>query len=201
MHDTKDDILGKEQSENCWYLVYLGTKPSARGNGYGKALVRHGTHRADNDGVPCYLESSNVINLRLYQAMGFEMCKQVWMGPQGKHGVPLDIMVRPTLCKSASVASATDSAIDMSFDREKDQESALGAGNSVTEYKESGVDTGRVETNIPDVKLLCASPPIAISAKAGLASGTGSLVTGLKTVPVITTEEKALTPPDRTIGA
>lgn len=198
MHDTKVETLGKEQSENCWYLVYLGTKPPARGKGYGKALIRHGTDRADKDGVPCYLESSNVVNLRLYQAMGFELCKQVWMGPRGKHGVPLDIMVRPTLCKSSSVSSATDSAIDMSLD--KDNESALSVGGSVTEYVENGAETAGVDTKVPDVKLLCANPPVAIDPKAGLASGTVSLVNGFKTVPVVTTEEKAVTPADCGIG-
>ncbi len=42
LHDTKAEVLG-ERDDNSYYLVYLGTKASARGKGYGRKLIEHGT--------------------------------------------------------------------------------------------------------------------------------------------------------------
>ena len=42
LHDTKHDVLGKRDDES-YYLVYLGSKPSARGKGYAKKLIEHMT--------------------------------------------------------------------------------------------------------------------------------------------------------------
>jgi GNAT superfamily N-acetyltransferase len=38
MHDTMYDVLGP-RAEDCYYLVYLGSKPSARGKGYARKLI------------------------------------------------------------------------------------------------------------------------------------------------------------------
>jgi hypothetical protein len=38
LHDTLDDVLGP-RSHDCYYLVYLGSKPSARGKGYARKLI------------------------------------------------------------------------------------------------------------------------------------------------------------------
>src|ERR1700759_5436172 len=58
LHDTKEAVLG-ERDNDSWYLVYLGTRPEARGKGYARKLVEHVTKQADREGLPCYLESSN----------------------------------------------------------------------------------------------------------------------------------------------
>lgn len=42
LHDTKHKVMG-ERDDNSWYLVYIGSKPSARGKGYAKKLIEHGT--------------------------------------------------------------------------------------------------------------------------------------------------------------
>lgn len=39
LHDTKAEVLG-ERDENAYYLVYLGTKPHARGRGYARKLLQ-----------------------------------------------------------------------------------------------------------------------------------------------------------------
>lgn len=39
LHDTKVEVLG-ERDENAYYLVYLGTKPHARGRGYARKLLQ-----------------------------------------------------------------------------------------------------------------------------------------------------------------
>jgi ribosomal protein S18 acetylase RimI-like enzyme len=41
LHDTKQRVL-RERDGKSYYLVYLGTKPSARGKGYAKKLIEHG---------------------------------------------------------------------------------------------------------------------------------------------------------------
>lgn len=42
LHDTKHDVMGK-RDDNSYYLVYLGSKPSARGKGYARKLIEHMT--------------------------------------------------------------------------------------------------------------------------------------------------------------
>lgn len=39
LHDAKQKVMGS-RDEDCYYLVYLGTKPNARGKGYGGKLIR-----------------------------------------------------------------------------------------------------------------------------------------------------------------
>jgi GNAT superfamily N-acetyltransferase len=38
LHHAMDDVLGAHAAE-CYYLVYLGTKPSGRRRGYAKKLI------------------------------------------------------------------------------------------------------------------------------------------------------------------
>lgn len=45
LHHTKAEILG-ERDDNAYYLVYLGTKPHARGRGYAGKLLRTMIERA-----------------------------------------------------------------------------------------------------------------------------------------------------------
>lgn len=38
LHDTKLEVMGSRDLD-CYYLVYLGTKPSGRGRGYARKLI------------------------------------------------------------------------------------------------------------------------------------------------------------------
>ena len=60
-----------------WYLFILGTEPAAQGRGLASALLAHMLARADADGMPAYLESSNERNLALYRRHGFEVTSEV----------------------------------------------------------------------------------------------------------------------------
>jgi GNAT superfamily N-acetyltransferase len=40
LHHAKHDVMG-ERDNDSYYLVYLGSKPSARGKGYAKKLIEH----------------------------------------------------------------------------------------------------------------------------------------------------------------
>lgn len=97
LHDTKVSTLG-ERDNDSWYLVYLGTKKSSRGKGYARKLIEHVTEMADAAGQPCYLESSNCVNLPFYGRMGFEIVRKVYL-QRGAKPVDMDIMVREPVRK------------------------------------------------------------------------------------------------------
>jgi GNAT superfamily N-acetyltransferase len=44
LHHTKHDVMGS-RDDDSYYLVYIGSKPSARGKGYAKKLIEHMTAR------------------------------------------------------------------------------------------------------------------------------------------------------------
>jgi ribosomal protein S18 acetylase RimI-like enzyme len=54
-----------------WYLRIIGTDPDARGQGHASALLASMIDRLDADGLPSYLESSNIANLPLYRRFGY----------------------------------------------------------------------------------------------------------------------------------
>ena len=92
---TKSDVLGS-RSKDCYYLVYIGTKPAFRGMGLAKQLIQEAAAKADKEGKVMYLESSNVRNLKLYRSLGFEVKKRIVLPsltPQGGQ-VAMDIMTR-----------------------------------------------------------------------------------------------------------
>jgi len=60
-----------------WYLAYLGVRCDSQGQGVGSALLREVLSKADVDGVPAYLESSNERNLTLYQRHGFRIVEEI----------------------------------------------------------------------------------------------------------------------------
>jgi len=90
--DSKQQCMGDRDADS-WYLVYIGTKPSARGKGYAKKLITHVTAMADAEHKACYLESSNEINPKIYAKYGFEIKKKVYLQRE-VHPVELDLMVR-----------------------------------------------------------------------------------------------------------
>ncbi|KAF2459197.1 hypothetical protein BDY21DRAFT_275356, partial [Lineolata rhizophorae] len=92
LHDTKAQVLGP-RDDDAWYLVYIGTRPAARGKGLAKALISSVTDVADREGRPCYLESSNAINPPIYRKLGFETRKTVRL-QRAERDVEMDIMVR-----------------------------------------------------------------------------------------------------------
>ena len=49
--------------------------------------------QADKQGRISYLESSNTMNLRLYQRLGFEKVRQIYL-ERGEKQIPMDIMIR-----------------------------------------------------------------------------------------------------------
>lgn len=77
------DLIEKHlPQEPFWYLHFAGTHPSFQGHGFGGAAIRAGLERADEDGLPAYLETADEKNVALYQSFGFAV-KHVWQIPEG----------------------------------------------------------------------------------------------------------------------
>ena len=73
-----------------WYLMTVGTRAARQGQGLGSKLVEMGTSRADDAGVPCYLETGTDSNIAFYRKRGFEV-----VGQADCYGYTLTGMVRP----------------------------------------------------------------------------------------------------------
>jgi GNAT superfamily N-acetyltransferase len=56
-----------------WYLGVLGTDPRHAGKRFGHALMAAGLRRAEADGLPVVLETSNPGNVQVYERAGFEV--------------------------------------------------------------------------------------------------------------------------------
>jgi len=67
------------------YLWFLGVTPALQGMGIGSRLLRAGLNRADEAGLPAYLETGTTRNVALYRRHGFEVIHQA---PPGK-GAPM----------------------------------------------------------------------------------------------------------------
>lgn len=59
--------------EPHYYLQFIGCRQRDQGKGVGAALLKQGTRTCDEQGIPAYLESSNIRNVPLYQRHGFEV--------------------------------------------------------------------------------------------------------------------------------
>jgi ribosomal protein S18 acetylase RimI-like enzyme len=58
--------------EPHWYLPLIGVDPSHQGKGLGSALLRHALAECDRQRAVAYLESSNPVNIPLYERHGFK---------------------------------------------------------------------------------------------------------------------------------
>lgn len=54
-----------------WYLLAVGVDPAFQSRGLGKRLIAPVLRRADEDGLPCYLETQTESNVAFYQRRGF----------------------------------------------------------------------------------------------------------------------------------
>ncbi len=75
-----------------WYLMVLGVQPPEQGTGMGTSLMRPVMRRADEDGLPCYLETGTEVNVRFYSRRGFEVVSE---GNLPGGGPPYWCMRRP----------------------------------------------------------------------------------------------------------
>ena len=73
--------------EPHFYLFVLGTDATAQNHGIGSKLVSEVLERCDRQGLPAYLESSNIRNVPFYERHGFVVQREIELGD--------DCVVRP----------------------------------------------------------------------------------------------------------
>ena len=66
--------------ERHWYLPLIGVDPIHRGKGLGSALLASALRNVDRGHFPAYLESSNPINVPLYERHGFRRMGMIQAG-------------------------------------------------------------------------------------------------------------------------
>lgn len=71
-----NEMTARHPHEEHWYLAVLATDPLFRGRGVGSSLVEPVLERADDVGVPTYLETQNESNLAYYRRFGFDVVDQ-----------------------------------------------------------------------------------------------------------------------------
>jgi ribosomal protein S18 acetylase RimI-like enzyme len=71
--DHLDEVHKRLAPGPHWYLWALGVEPGSQGQGIGSRLVQPVLLRADEDGVPCCLETQTEANVGFYEKRGFEV--------------------------------------------------------------------------------------------------------------------------------
>jgi ribosomal protein S18 acetylase RimI-like enzyme len=71
--DYGERLHQRDMPEPHWYVMVVGVAPAFQGQGYGRALLQPMLDRADSDGVPCYLETTQPKNVTFYQRLGFRV--------------------------------------------------------------------------------------------------------------------------------
>lgn len=59
-----------------WFLQTIGVAPQFQGKGYAGKLLRAMFTRIDEEGLPCYLETLDETNVRLYEHFGFKVIEK-----------------------------------------------------------------------------------------------------------------------------
>ncbi len=59
-----------------WFLQIVGVDPRFQGKGYAGRLLRPMLSRIDVEGLPCYVETLDEKNVRLYEHLGFELLEK-----------------------------------------------------------------------------------------------------------------------------
>lgn len=75
-----DQVGTSHPNAEHWHLPGIGVDPYRQGQGIGSRLLRDTLAKVDRDGVAAYLESSNPLNVPLYQRFGFEVIAEIQAG-------------------------------------------------------------------------------------------------------------------------
>lgn len=75
--DFVEPLHHEAMPEPHWYVMVVGVAPAFQGQGLGRALLQTHLDRAEADGVPCYLETTQPRNVTFYQRLGFRVLREV----------------------------------------------------------------------------------------------------------------------------
>lgn len=86
-----DELRRRDMQRPFWYLWVMGVDPACQGQGVGGRLMEPVLARADEQGLPCYLETESERNVAFYERRGFRVLRA---GQPLGHPVRLWTMVR-----------------------------------------------------------------------------------------------------------
>ena len=72
------------KGKHC-YLLFLGVEPGQQQRGIGSLLIKPVLKRADEEGLPCYLETMKEVNLAFYGKHGFRVGDEKQIANGGPH--------------------------------------------------------------------------------------------------------------------
>ena len=75
-----EELGGHHPDGPHWFLPLIAVDAAYQGRGLGSALMQAAVDRCDEDGVVAYLESSNPLNITLYERHGFNAVGVVQVG-------------------------------------------------------------------------------------------------------------------------
>jgi ribosomal protein S18 acetylase RimI-like enzyme len=71
-----DAVHGRLAPFKHWFLQAIGVDPQFQGKGYASKLLRPMLARTDEEGLPCYLETLEGQNVRVYEHFGFKVIEE-----------------------------------------------------------------------------------------------------------------------------
>jgi len=71
-----DTVHGRLAPFKHWFLQTIGVDPQFQGRGYASKLLRPMLARIDKEGLPCYLETLEGQNVRLYEHFDFKVIEK-----------------------------------------------------------------------------------------------------------------------------
>ncbi len=90
------EVMGANTpTEAHWYLNMLATHPDWQRQGLGAALMGAGFELADDEGLPCYLETETAANVAYYRHHGFEVRSEWDVRTDDSDGPHMWGMMRP----------------------------------------------------------------------------------------------------------
>jgi ribosomal protein S18 acetylase RimI-like enzyme len=71
--NTMEHLHKRDVPPDHWYLFVLGVEPACQGRGVGGRVIAPVLERADQNRLPCYLETTKERNVAFYRKHGFEV--------------------------------------------------------------------------------------------------------------------------------
>ena len=71
-----DAVHGRLAPFKHWFLQAIGVDPQCQGRGYASKLLRSMLSRIDKQGLPCYVDTLEGQNVRLYEHFGFKVIEE-----------------------------------------------------------------------------------------------------------------------------
>ena len=76
IHGEQVSVRNELLPNRHWYLMMIGVDPNHQGKGFASRLIYPMLARMDKEGLPCYLDTNNERNVKIYEHIGFKLIKK-----------------------------------------------------------------------------------------------------------------------------